>query len=111
VRGLERALVSTLEPVVLARAHRHFEGFARGINNRAFIDAEYNRAFVVTQYFGYLRRDGDIGGILFWLGQVNSAPLRDTSKQNAMVCSFITSGEYQLRFGPKIPRTNKECPQ
>jgi len=82
-----------------------------GVDNRLLIDAEYNRAFVVTQYFGYLRRDGDIGGILFWLGQVNSAPLRDTSKQNAMVCSFITSGEYQLRFGPSIPRTNKECPQ
>ena len=42
------------------------------INNRAFIDAEYNRAFVATQYFGYLRRDPDIGGFLFWLGQVNS---------------------------------------
>ena len=86
-------------------------GMNGGFDNHLFINAEYNRAFVVTQYFGYLRRDGDIGGILFWLGQVNSAPLRDTSKQNAMVCSFITSGEYQLRFGPRIPRTNKECPQ
>ncbi len=81
------------------------------INNRAFIDAEYNRAFVATQYFGYLRRDGDIGGLLFWLGQVNSAPLRDLPKQNAMVCSFITAAEYQLRFGPNAPRTNRECPQ
>ncbi len=66
---------------------------------------------MITQYFGYLRRDGDIGGILFWLGQVNSAPLRDPTKQNAMVCSFITSIEYQARFGPNIPRTNAECPQ
>jgi hypothetical protein len=81
------------------------------ISNRAFIDAEYNRAFVTTQYFGYLRRDGDIGGLLFWLGQVNSAPLRDVPKQNAMVCSFITSVEYQLRFGPNVPRANRECPQ
>src|SRR5712692_5573929 len=37
------------------------------INNRPFIDAEYNRAFVATQYFGYLRRDADIGGFLVWL--------------------------------------------
>ena len=51
------------------------------INNRAFIDEEYNRAFVATQYFGYLRRDSDIGGFLFWLGQVNSAPLRDITKR------------------------------
>jgi len=39
------------------------------INNRAFVDAEYNRAFVYTQYAGYLRRDSDIGGFLFWLDQ------------------------------------------
>jgi hypothetical protein len=82
-----------------------------GINNRAFIDAEYNRSFVVTEYFGYLRRDGDIGGIIFWLGQVNSAPLRDTTKQHAMVCSFITSAEYQQRLSPVVTHTNAECPQ
>jgi hypothetical protein len=82
-----------------------------GINNRALIDAEYNRAFVATQYFGYLRRDADIGGLLFWLGQVSSAPLRDTSKQHAMVCSFITSAEYQLRFSPVVTHFNTECPQ
>src|SRR5262249_40087178 len=57
-----------------------------GIDNRKFIDAEYNRTFVATQYFGYLRRNGDIGGLVFWLGQVNSGPLRDGRKQNGMVC-------------------------
>ncbi len=82
-----------------------------GINNRPFIDAEYNRAFVTTQYFGYLRRDGDIAGLLFWLGQVNSAPLRDVTKQHAMVCSFITSQEYQNRFSAVVTHTNAECPQ
>jgi hypothetical protein len=81
------------------------------IHNRALIDAEYNRAFVATQYFGYLRRNPDIGGIIFWLGQVNSAPLRDLAKQNAMVCSFITSAEYQQRFSPVAPHSNAECPQ
>jgi subtilisin family serine protease len=81
------------------------------INNRPLIDAEYNRAFVATQYFGYLRRNPDIAGIIFWLGQVNSAPLRDLAKQNAMVCSFITSAEYQLRFSPVAPHSNQECPQ
>ncbi len=81
------------------------------VNNRAYIDAEYNRAFVFSQYAGYLRRDSDIGGFLFWLGQVNSAPLRDVAKQHAMVCSFITSAEYQLRFGPSVTRTNRDCAQ
>ncbi len=79
------------------------------INNRAFIDAEYNRAFVLTQYFGYLRRNPDIGGFIFWLGQVNSAPLRALEKQRAMVCSFITSLEYQQRFSPVATHNNTEC--
>jgi len=81
------------------------------INNRGFIDAEYNRAFVATQYFGYLRRDSDIGGFLFWLGQVSSGPLRDVPKQHAMVCSFITSAEYQLRFSSVMTHSNADCPQ
>src|SRR5947207_780755 len=81
------------------------------INNRAFIDEEYNRAFVATQYFGYLRRDADINGFLFWLGQVSSAPLRDVPKQHAMVCAFITSAEYQQRFSPVATHTNTACPQ
>jgi hypothetical protein len=81
------------------------------VNNRAFIDEEYNRSFVFTQYAGYLRRDADIGGFLFWLGQVNSAPLRDTTKQHAMVCSFITSAEYQQRFSSVVTHANAECPQ
>lgn len=76
-----------------------------------FIDAEYNRAFVATQYFGYLRRDADMAGFLFWLGQVSSAPPRDVPKQHAMVCSFITSAEYQQRFSPVVTHNNSECPR
>jgi outer membrane protein assembly factor BamB len=80
------------------------------INNRPFIDAEYNRAFVASQYFGYLRRDSDIEGFLFWLGQVSSGPLRDVGKQHAMVCAFITSAEYQQRVSSVVTHTNSECP-
>lgn len=85
------------------------ENVANPISNQLLIDAEYNRAFVATQYFGYLRRDSDIGGFLFWLGQVNSAPLRSVSRQHAMVCSFITSSEYQDRFGTIHQHSNAEC--
>jgi hypothetical protein len=81
------------------------------INNRAFIDAEYNRAFVFTQYAGYLRRDSDVAGFLFWLGQVSSGPLRDVGKQHAMACSFITSTEYQQRFSSIVTHNNSECPR
>jgi Calx-beta domain-containing protein len=79
------------------------------INNRLFIDAEYNRSFVYTQYAGYLRRDSDIGGFLFWLGKVNEFPVRSIIMQHAMVCAFITSREYQERFSPVVTRFNSEC--
>jgi hypothetical protein len=97
--------------VMYRLANDDLAGGNGGINNRGFIDAEYNRAFVSSQYFGYLRRDGDIGGLLFWLGQVNSASLRDVPKQHAMVCSFVTSAEYQLRFSSVVTHSNNECPQ
>ena len=81
------------------------------INNRAFIDAEYRRAFVAALYFGYLKRDPDIGGLLFWLDQVNRFPARSTRVQNAMVCSFVTSREYQLRHSSVITHSDAECAQ
>jgi hypothetical protein len=79
------------------------------IDNRSFVDAEYNRAFVYTQYAGYLRRDSDIDGFLFWLAQVNTSPVRDASKQHSMVCAFITSREYQERLSPVVTRSNADC--
>ena len=38
-------------------------------DDQSFSDAEYNRAFVLMEYFGYLRRDPEPGGFDFWLGQ------------------------------------------
>ena len=81
------------------------------INNRAFVDAEYSRSFVYGEYAGYLRRDADIGGFQFWLEQLNRFPLRDTSIQSALVCSFITSREYQERFSSVVTHSNSECGQ
>jgi hypothetical protein len=79
-------------------------------DNQAFIDAEYRSSFVLMEYFAYLRRDPDLGGFNFWLGQVNRYPVRDVGIQHAMACSFITSAEYQLRFGSVVTHTNQECP-
>ena len=79
--------------------------------SQAMIDAEYNSSFVLMEYFGYLRRDPDEGGFLFWLEKVNQYPLRDTRIQHAMACAFITSAEYQSRFGSTISHTNRECSQ
>ncbi len=70
--------------------------------NRNFIDREYNTAFVLTQYYGYLRRDPEAEGFDFWLAQMNRHPLRDIEIQRAMICAFITSPEYRMRFGPAM---------
>ena len=70
--------------------------------------AEYNRAFVLMQYFGYLRRDPDQGGFDFWLNVLNN---RQPGNFRGMVCAFLTSREYQQRFGPGAPRTDQECGQ
>jgi photosystem II stability/assembly factor-like uncharacterized protein len=74
----------------------------------AFKNREYNRAFVLMQYFGYLRRDPDQGGYDFWLGIVNNQALNN---YYAMVCAFLTSAEYQQRFGTTVTRTNQDCAQ
>jgi len=81
------------------------------VDNRPFIDAEYNLTFVATEYLAYFRRDGDANGLNFWLTQINRYPLRDEAAQHAMACSQITSAEYQLRFSNIVSHTNQECPQ
>ena len=75
--------------------------------NQVFRQREYNAAFVVMQYFGYLRRNPDQNGFNFWLGVLNSQP----NNFRGMVCSFITSMEYQQRFSPVLTTSNADCGQ
>jgi hypothetical protein len=79
--------------------------------NSTFVDRLYNTAFVLAEYFDYLRRSPDQAGFDFWLGQVNRFPIRNVAAQHAMVCSFITSREFQERFSGVISHSNAECPQ
>ena len=67
-------------------------------------NAEFNRAFVLMEYFGYLRRnpntaqDTDYSGYDFWLTKLNQF---NGNFQNAdMVKAFITAAEYRNRSGP-----------
>jgi len=72
----------------------------------AFETREYNGAFVLMQYFGYLRRDPDQGGYDFWLDVLNN---RVPGNFRGMVCAFLTSAEYQRRFGTAVTRTDHDC--
>ncbi|MFN2454052.1 MAG: Calx-beta domain-containing protein [Pyrinomonadaceae bacterium] len=65
---------------------------------KEFRDREYNNAFVLMEYFGYLRRDPEEAGYQFWLDVVKN---RDPSNYRGMVFAFITSREYRDRFGSR----------
>ena len=76
----------------------------RVAENSTFAQQEFNRAFVLTQYFGYLRRnpndapDADFSGYNFWLGKLNQ--FNGNFVDAEMVKAFLTSTEYRRRFGP-----------
>jgi len=76
----------------------------RVAENASLAQQEFNRAFVLMQYYGYLRRnpnnlpDSDYSGYDFWLTKLNS--FNGNFIQAEMVKAFITSSEYRQRFGP-----------
>jgi len=68
-----------------------------------FRQQERNGAFVLMEYFGYLRRDpnaapdSDLGGYNFWLNKLNQ--FGGNYLDAEMVRAFIISLEYRQRFG------------
>jgi CSLREA domain-containing protein len=69
----------------------------------ALVRRESNQAFVLMQFFGYLRRDPDsapdtdFSGYNFWLGKLNE--FDGDFIRAEMVKAFISSDEYRKRFG------------
>jgi Calx-beta domain len=72
--------------------------------NQTFTAAEFRQAFVLMQYFGYLRRnpddapDNNFAGFDFWLNKLNQ--FNGDYRAAELVKAFITSIEYRNRFGP-----------
>jgi hypothetical protein len=69
---------------------------ARVVEDADFKTAELNRAFVLMEYFGYLRRNPDGDGYDFWLSKLNEFGGNYIAAE--MVKAFITSDEYRRRF-------------
>lgn len=73
-------------------------------DNQILFHQESNRAFVLEQYFGYLRRnpndepDNNFDGFNFWLNKLNE--FNGNFVNAEMVKAFLSSGEYRGRFGP-----------
>jgi CSLREA domain-containing protein len=72
--------------------------------NATLTGQEFNRAFVLMEYIGYLRRnpndppDSDYAGWQFWLNKLND--FGGDYVKSEMVKAFISSSEYRQRFGP-----------
>jgi hypothetical protein len=91
---------SSADTAARARAVR------RVAENSTLAQQEFNRAFVLMQYFGYLRRNPNdapepglnFGGYNFWLGKLNDFNGNYIAAE--LVKAFISSDEYRHRFGP-----------
>jgi hypothetical protein len=72
------------------------------VESQTLQNAEFNKAFVLLQYFGYLKRnpddapDADFSGYNFWLTKLNQ--FNGDFNRAQMVTAFITSIEYRNRF-------------
>ena len=64
---------------------------------------EFNRAFVLMEFYGYLRRnpdhapDADFRGWRFWLDNLNE--FNGNYVNAEMVKAFLSSDEHRKRFG------------
>ena len=78
-------------------AHGRARALRSVAESASVYNRQYNSAFVLMQYFGYLRRDPDTGGFNFWLAKLNE--FDGDFRRAEMVKAFISSGEYRRRFG------------
>lgn len=82
---------------------------ARVIGQQSVIEAQYHHAFILSHYFGYLRRDPDDSGYATWLTFIRNKPLRDSETARSVTCGFLNSAEYQERFGMLSTHDPREC--
>lgn len=114
--GVDPASEAATRDAVIAGLNNGTEtratALARVGQTASVFNAIYNRALVLMQYFGYLRRNPDAAGFDFWLNVLNNATpagedARDPNvalariRRARIVEAFIASGEYRRRFGPE----------
>jgi hypothetical protein len=98
-------LISLLDDTANGRAMV----LTRLASDQRVVDANYNHALVLFQYFTYLRRNPDEAGYNAWLNTLKSKPLRDADVARSLVCNFLQSAEYQNRFSMVVTRSNRDC--
>lgn len=78
-------------------------------SDQRVVDANYNQALVLFQYFTYLRRNPDEAGYNAWVNTLKNKPLRDPDAARSLVCNFLNSAEYQIRFTMNPTHNSREC--
>jgi autotransporter-associated beta strand protein len=86
------SLVSSLRGGAVSRA----DVLQQIAASESFAKARFNEAFVLMEYFGYLRRDPDEEGYRYWLNKLNQ--FHGNFERAEMVKAFISATEYRARF-------------
>ena len=100
IRFQRDVIVEALDNGTITRA----EALRLIVEDGDFRQRELNGAFVLMEYFGYLRRnpddppDNNLSGYNFWLAKLNQFNGNFVAAE--MVKAFIKSTEYRSRFGP-----------
>ena len=98
--------IALLDAPLTKRLAARARALRRVAENSTLAQQEFNRAFVLMEYFGYLRRNPNdppepglnFDGYNFWLNKLNQ--FNGDYIGADMVKSFIVSGEYRQRFAP-----------
>jgi len=99
------SLIGLLDDAANGRA----QVLARLASDQRVVDANYNHALVLFQYFTYLRRNPDDAGFNAWVNTLKNKPLRDPEAARSVVCNFLNSIEYQNRFTMNPTHNSREC--
>ena len=100
---LSSSEVTTLSNEVASGAKTRAQALRQVAQHPNLSRSEFNRAFVLMQFFGYLRRDpnappdSDYTGYEFWLTKLNQ--FNGDYKAAEMVKAFLSASEYRKRFG------------
>ena len=100
--ALSQAEVNALESQMNAGTMTRAQALRAVAEDSDLTKAEFNKAFVLMQYYGYLRRnpddppDSDFAGWNFWLGKLNL--FGGDYVKAEMVKAFLDSTEYRNRF-------------
>lgn len=104
--GSERSLlIGLLDDPVNGRA----TVLTRLASDQRVVDANYNQALVLFQYFSFLRRNPDETTYNTWVNTLKNKPLRDPDAARSLVCNFLNSTEYQNRFGMLTTHNPRQC--